>query len=110
MSGRSASGQSEQQRRSSAERKTCLLVQLGNTVLRQQALCLQLRKCQHMSHCYGHLAGVRNIHADIRIKPSTQQRSDKHEPAQDQGYGYVCQTFDCSDFYEVPGLSKSKAE
>ncbi|DBA84294.1 TPA: hypothetical protein ACH3X2_006348 [Trebouxia sp. C0005] len=73
MSERPTAGQSEQQRRSSAER-------------------------------------VRNIHADIRIKRSQQQRPDKHDPGQDQGYGYICQTFDCSDFYEVPGLSKSKAE
>ncbi|KAL0027987.1 hypothetical protein WJX79_008542 [Trebouxia sp. C0005] len=33
------------------------------------------------------LSRVRNIHADIRIKRSQQQRPDKHDPGQDQGYG-----------------------
>lgn len=55
-------------------------------------------------------AGVGSMYADKRVKLSQRQSPNQHGSDVNQGYGYVCQTFDCSDFYEVPGLSKSKAE
>lgn len=50
------------------------------------------------------------MYADTRVKHSQRQSPNQRGPDVNQGYGYVCQTFDCSDFYEVPGLPKSKAE
>ena len=55
-------------------------------------------------------AGVGSMYADTRVKHSQRQSPNQRGPDVNQGYGYVCQTFDCSDFYEVPGLPKSKAE
>lgn len=55
-------------------------------------------------------SGLRHVHADVKIKQPRSPVNGKCAPAQDADYGYVCQSFDCSDFYEVPGLKKSKAE
>ena len=54
--------------------------------------------------------GLRHSHIDIKAKQPQSPVTVKSIQTQDPGYGYVCQSFDCSDFYEVPGLKKSKAE
>lgn len=55
-------------------------------------------------------AGIRPIHGDAKTNRPCSPVHSKTPATEDPGYGYVCQSFDCSGFYEVPGLKKSKAE
>ncbi|KAL3158092.1 hypothetical protein ABBQ32_011696 [Trebouxia sp. C0010 RCD-2024] len=53
---------------------------------------------------------IRHVHGDMKASRPHSPMHSKGAPVQEQGYDYVCQSFDCSGFYEVPGLKKSKAE
>lgn len=55
-------------------------------------------------------AGIRPVHGSMKANQPCSPVHSKGVAAQDSGYGYVCQSCDCSGFYEVPGLKKSKAE
>ena len=55
-------------------------------------------------------AGIRPVHGSVKTNQPCSPVHNKGVPAEDPGYGDVCQSFDCSGFYEVPGLRKSKAE
>ena len=55
-------------------------------------------------------AGIRPVPGNVKTNPPRSPVHNKGSPAEDLGYGYLCQSFDCSGFYEVPGLRKSKAE